>query len=143
MEKSTSLFFLAAARVASPSRKPTVVMLWQSAATIAWMLSANSEGALDSTSPVWTDMSSSAFTRPSCEVWLNDLSSKPPESDTMQALKSANCSDGALELSVADGESEPLASFPVDRSPQPARTNTAMAHIAETRAVFFTAPLLI
>ena len=115
-----------------------MVTLSQSSSTIAWMLSANSEGALDSTSPVWTPMFSAALCRPSCEVWLNDLSSKPPESDTMQALKSGNCSDGVLALS--DGDSEPVASLSVDRSPQPARVNTAMAPTAATRAVFLTAP---
>ena len=116
-----------------------MVTLSQSSSTIAWMLSVNSEGALDSTSPVCTPIVSAALSRPSCEVWLNDLSSKPPESDTMQALKSGYCSEEVLSLS--DGDSEPVASLPsVDRSPQPARINAAMAPTAATRAVFLTAP---
>jgi hypothetical protein len=56
----------------------------------------------------------------------------------MQALKSGNCSDEVLSLS--DGESEPVASLSVDRSPQPAKVNAAMTHTAAIRAVFLTAP---
>ncbi|MGH3306945.1 MAG: hypothetical protein ACRDOX_04575 [Nocardioides sp.] len=53
-------------------------------------------------------------------------------------MTSVNCSEGALALS--DGESEAVASLSVDRSPQPAKVNTAMAPTAATRAVFLTAP---
>src|SRR5215210_5220710 len=59
MANLMSGFFFAAATVSSLSRKPTVTIILQSASV-----------------------------RPLYEVWLNDLSSKPPESDTMQALKS-------------------------------------------------------
>src|SRR5690606_29019659 len=44
---------------------------------------------VDSTWPVSMPSSVLASVRPLYEVWLNDLSSKPPASDTMQALKSA------------------------------------------------------
>src|ERR671929_336061 len=98
-------FFLAAASVASPRRKPTVVMLLHFCCTIASMLSLNSEGEFDSTSPVLMPRSCAAFSSPSCEVWLNDLSWKPPESDTMQALKLAFWAAGD-ELSLEEGLSE-------------------------------------
>src|SRR3954452_10494791 len=136
-------FFLAAASVASPSRKPTVVMLLQPAFTISSMLSAYSASEEDSTSAVVTPRSAAALTRPSCEVWLKDLSSNPPESDTMQALKSElstagdddAASVGALELGVS------VAAVLSDaRSPQPARARAAMVAIAAIDAVFFTAP---
>jgi hypothetical protein len=67
---------------------------------------------------------------------------KPPESDTMQALKSGFDCAGADEDSAADGESEAAGSavFVVPRSPQPAKVRAATAHRATTRAVFFTAP---
>src|SRR5919205_1170021 len=98
-------FFLAAASVASPRRKPTVVMLLHFCWTIASMLSLNSDGEFDSTSPVLTPRSCAAFSRPSWEVWLNDLSWNPPESETMHALKFAFSAAGA-ELSLADGLSD-------------------------------------
>jgi hypothetical protein len=133
-------FRLAAAAVASPRRKPTVVMMLQFSCTIALMLSGKSDGEFDSTSAVCTPSSSAARSMPSCEVWLNDLSLKPPESETMQALKSGYCSDGAelVALSVGVGSSPALGS---SRSPQPAKINAATPRpAAATRAVFLTAP---
>ena len=52
MEKSTSGFAFAAAAVASPSRKPTVVIELQPESTICLMLSPYSESEFDSTSAV-------------------------------------------------------------------------------------------
>src|SRR3954447_25306679 len=136
-------FFFAAASVASPRLKPTVVMLLQSCCTIASTLFFYSEGEFDSTSPVLTPRSLAAFSRPSCEVWLNDLTWKPPESETMHALKFAFCAAGA-ELSVAEGLSEAVASPPLleesSRCPQPARANAAMLRAAAARAVLVTRP---
>src|SRR6478672_788281 len=109
MEKSIFGFFFAAARVASPSRKPTVVMELQPCLTSASMLSAYSESELDSTCAVWTPRSVLASVRPLSEVWLNDLSSKPPESETSHALKSGWLSAGAELLGVDDGVSLELA----------------------------------
>src|SRR4051794_36828904 len=106
IEKSTSGFFFAAASVASPSRKPTVVIELQPSLTIALMLSAYSASEFDSTSAVWTPNCSAAATRPSWPVWLNDLSSKPPESDTMQALKSGYWSAAGSGLSLSAGAEE-------------------------------------
>src|ERR687889_1376640 len=88
MANLMSGFFFAAATVSSLSRKPTVTIMLQSASTIDWMFPAKSEALEDSTSPVSMPSSLAASVRPLYEVWLNDLSSKPPESDTMQALKS-------------------------------------------------------
>ena len=47
-----SVFFLAAAKVSSLSRKPTVTMMLQFASTIDWMFLAKSAAVWDSTSPV-------------------------------------------------------------------------------------------
>src|ERR671921_663007 len=136
-------FFFAAASVASPRRKPTVVMLLQFCCTIASMLSLNAEGEFDSTSPVLTPSVCLAVSSPSCEVWLNDLSWKPPESETMQALKSAFSAGGA-ELSVADGLSEAVVSpsplVESSRWPQPASASAAMLKAAAARAVLLTRP---
>src|SRR6478672_11522759 len=129
MEKSIFGFALAAASVASPSRKPTVVIELQPCLTSALMLSAYSESEFDSTWAVW----------PLSEVWLNDLSSKPPESDTSHALKSGWLSAGAELLGDDDGE-VPLSALSDGRLPQPARTSAAIPTIVAVRAVFFTAP---
>src|SRR3954469_19376210 len=96
-----SLFFFAAARVSSLSRKPTVTMMLQFASTIDWMFLAKSEAVLDSTSPVGMPSWVFASVSPLYEVWLNDLSSKPPESDTMQALNPAPPPADVLELALA------------------------------------------
>src|SRR5919202_100998 len=104
-------FFFAAASVASPRLKPTVVMLLHFCCTIASTLSLYSAGEFDSTSPVFTPRSFAAFSRPSCDVWLNDLSWNPPESETMQALKLAFFAGGA-ELWVVDGLFDALVSPP-------------------------------
>src|SRR3954470_11287709 len=120
-------FFFAAASVASPRRKPTVVMLLQSCCTIASMLSLNSDGELDSTSPVLTPRCFAADTSPSCEVWLKDLSWKPPESETMQALKLAFSAGGAeLSDGVSDELASSLAFVESSRWPQPASAIAAM-----------------
>ena len=63
--------------------------------TSALMLSAYSESEFDSTCAVWMPRSALASVRPLSEVWLNDLSSKPPESETSHALKSGWLSVGA------------------------------------------------
>src|SRR5919112_2234524 len=105
-------FFFAAASVASPRLNPTVVMLLHFCCTIASTLSLYSAGEFDSTSPVLTPRSLAAASSPSCEVWLKDLSWKPPESETMQALKFAFCADGA-ELSLGEGLSEAVVSSPL------------------------------
>src|SRR3954451_1851508 len=132
-------FFFAAASVASPRLKPTVVMLLHFSFTIASTLSAYSDGEFDSTSAVCTPRSVLAFSRPSWEVWLNDLSLKPPESETMHALKSGCCSAGAELLLSALGVGSAL--LLVSRSPQPANVSAATPMTAAaTRAVFLTAP---
>src|SRR3954453_14175633 len=95
-------FFLAAARVSSLSRKPTVTITLQSASTIDWMLPAKSEAFFDSTWPVGMPSPDAASVIPLYEVWLNDLSSNPPESDTMQALNPALLAL-ALPLALALG----------------------------------------
>src|SRR5680860_334712 len=137
MEKSMSGLAFAAASVASPSRKPTVVIWLQSCWTRASMLSAYSESDCDSISAVVTPRLVLAFTRPSCEVWLNDLSSKPPESETMQALKSGYNSAGVDADGVSEGVSLLLVS---PRSPQLASVSAATLMSAATRVVLFTAP---
>src|SRR6478752_3607612 len=139
MEKSIFGFALAAASVASPSRKPTVVIELQPCLTSALMLSAYSESEFDSTWAVWTPRSALASVRPLSEVWLNDLSSKPPESDTSHALKSGWLSAGA-ELLVDSVGCELLSVLSDGRLPQPARTSAAIPTIVAVRAVFFTAP---
>src|SRR6187431_2740356 len=97
-------FFLAAASVSSLSRKPTVTMMLQFASTIDWMFFAKSAAVWDSTSPVSMPNSVLASVRPLYEVWLNPLSSKPPESETMQALKSPpDALALVLPLGAADG----------------------------------------
>jgi hypothetical protein len=113
----------------------------------ALMLSAYSASDCDSTSPVLMPRSSLAATRPSCDVWLNDLSSKPPESETMQALKLAAPAGGGLLDSVSVGsalvvESEPdvLSSSP--RSPQALSPRASTPTSATILAVFLTAPPL-
>src|SRR6188472_188511 len=93
-------FFLAAASVASPSRKPTVVMMLQFCWTIWLMLSAYCESPVDSTFAVWMPNWVPASVWPFSAVWLKPLSSNPPESETMHALKFGF--DGALD----DGASE-------------------------------------
>src|SRR5215212_4262492 len=102
-----SLFFFAAARVSSLSRKPTVTMMLQFASTIDWMFLAKSEAVLDSTSPVGMPSWVLASVSPLYEVWLNDLSSKPPESDTMQALNPAPPPADALALAGGAAEVSP------------------------------------
>src|SRR6476646_8481858 len=138
MEKSIFGFALAAASVAAPSRKPTVVIELQPCLTSALMLSAYSESEFDSTWAVWTPRSAFASVRPLSEVWLNDLSSKPPESDTSHALKSGWLSAGAALL--VDSVGCELSALSDGRLPQPARTSAAMPTIVAVRAVFFTAP---
>ena len=59
-----SVFFLAAARVSSLSRKPTVTMMLQSASTMDWMFLAKSAAFWDSTSPVSMPSSALASVRP-------------------------------------------------------------------------------
>src|SRR6478672_13736180 len=135
MEKSILGFALAAASVASPRRKPTVVIELQPCLTSALMLSAYSESEFDSTCAVWTPRSVFASVRPLSEVWLNDLSSKPPESETSQALKSGWLSAGAELLVDSVGEALGLSlALSEGRLPQPARTSAAMPTIAAVRA---------
>ncbi len=74
---------------------------------------------------------------------MKDLSSKPPESETMHALKSGYCSaagsspDSAVSVSEADSPSGSSDA----RSPQAAKLRAAMHATAAIRAVFiFTAP---
>src|SRR3954452_25457353 len=105
MAKSMSGFFLAAARGSSLSRKPTVTITLHSASTIDWMLPAKSEAFFDSTWPVGMPSSDAASAMPLYEVSLNDLSSNPPESETMQALNPALLAL-ALPLVLALGAAE-------------------------------------
>jgi hypothetical protein len=65
------------------------------------------------------------------------LSLKPPESDTMQALKSGWLSAGAEELDAVSLGSDAEPESP--RSPQAARASEAMPTTSAIRAVFFTA----
>src|ERR671920_1881935 len=102
MENLTSVFFFAAASVSSLSRKPTVTTMLQLASTMDLMFLAKSAVVGDSTSPVSMPSSVLASVRPLYEVWLNDLSSKPPESDTMQALNASPPPDEDA-LPLADG----------------------------------------
>ena len=117
MANLMSGFFLAAARVSSLSRKPTVTMMLQLASTIDWMFLAKSAAVWDSTSPVSMPNSVLASVRPLYEVWLNDLSSKPPESETMQALKPPppHALALVLPLGAADGVLVPGAWAQADR----------------------------
>src|SRR5689334_15504761 len=99
-------FFLAAARVASPSRKPTVVMMLHFCCTIWLMLSAYCESPVDSTLAVWMPNWVAASVWPLSAVWLKPLSSKPPESETMHALKfglAGTLEDGAAADVVSVG----------------------------------------
>src|SRR4029453_17169915 len=52
--------------------------------------------------------SACASVKPLWEVWLNDLSLKPPSSETMQALKPAPRAAGAPGLSAAGGDAPPV-----------------------------------
>ena len=70
-------------------------------------------------------------------VWLNDLSSKPPASETMHALKSGLLCAGAEAEGLSD--SVPPGLVVSARSPQPARASVATPTSAAIRAVFFTA----
>src|SRR5690606_11009739 len=140
--------FFAAFKVASASRKPTVMMLLQPALTISLMLSSNSVCACDSISPSCTPSCSAASSRPSCEVWLNDLSSKPPSSETMQALKSGWLSVGVDSVGSSDalweavGVGSSADELSSSRSPHAVSARDATMMAAATRAVFFTAVLL-
>src|SRR3954447_14106729 len=97
-------FFLAAARVASPRRKPTVVISLQFCWTIWLMLSAYCSSPVDSTCAVWMPNWLPASVWPFSAVWLKPLSSNPPESETMHALKF-----GLLAV-LADGDAAELLS---------------------------------
>ena len=62
------------------------------------MLSAYWSVAVDWTWAVWMPKSFDRVGQALERVWLNDLSSKPPESETMQALKSGASSPGKSTL---------------------------------------------
>src|SRR6478735_1796381 len=74
--------------VAAESAKPTVTMTLQPWSTRFVRLGAKSVSASDCTLIGSTPSSLAAFSRPSDPSWLNDLSSNPPESETMQGTKS-------------------------------------------------------
>src|SRR4029450_2469016 len=71
---------------------------------------AKSAAVCDSTWPVSMPSSVFASVKPLYDVWLNDLSSKPPESDTMQALKAAPpaLALGALAGALGAAEEAPV-----------------------------------
>src|SRR3954465_11694971 len=82
-----------------------------------------------------------ASVRPLYAVWLNDLSSKPPESETMHALNAA--SPAPAEEADPLGAAELPASVP-GACAQPARARAAGGARGPTRVrVFFTDGLLV
>ena len=72
---------------ADASAKPTVMMSVQFWSTRLVMFGAKSASESDWTVTYSTPSSSDAASRPSNPSWLNDLSSNPPASETMQGLK--------------------------------------------------------
>src|SRR5665647_710438 len=77
-------FALAESFVAAASAKPTVTITLQPSETRLVRLGAKSLVLFDSTAFSVTPSSAAACLAPSYDNWLNDLSSKPPASDTMQ-----------------------------------------------------------
>ncbi len=76
---------VADSRAAGARRKPTVMIVLQPWSTRLERFEAKSVSACDWTSIGFFEPSSAAaWSRPSLPSWLNDLSSNPPESDTMQ-----------------------------------------------------------
>ena len=102
--------------------KPTVTTMLQPALTIWSMLVAKSEVVLDCASFCLTPSWATASVRPLWEVWLKDLSSKPPASETMQAVKSEA---GAAAVEAPPAGADGAAVFAGGGVAQPASSRAA------------------
>ena len=91
--------------VAEASAKPTVTMTSQPWPTRLSRFGPKSFSLLDSTGISSTPSSSAAWVAPSKPSWLNDLSSKPPASETMHGWKSLAAASLPLSLVSSSGAS--------------------------------------